>query len=92
MGIQSKQFLEHTCLFQHQSPDFGPSTIHTCETHSQVPFPPAVPGTGMTLGVNQGIGILLAVNNPAQKWDQLLLMVSDPPLVPKGFVASSIPC
>lgn len=49
---------------------------------------------GMTSGLKQWIGIVLAVNNPlpAQKWDQLLLMAADPPWVPKSFVASSIQC
>lgn len=44
----------------------------------------------MTSGLKQWIGILLAVNNPlaAQKWDQLLLVASDQPLVHKSFVAS----
>lgn len=91
MGIQSRQFPEHARLFRHHFPNFGPSTTHTCETHSKVLLPPAVPETGMTSGLNQWIGILLAVNT-AQKWDQLLLMAADPPLVPKGFVASSIQC
>lgn len=63
MEIQSRQFPEHTHLFRHQFPNFGPSTTHTCETHShQVPFPPAVPETGMTSGLKQWVGILLAVN------------------------------